>query len=208
MEVYQWSKEEKEIYPLKVKPSIIDLSEQTFITISGVGDPNQAEFSRKVSALYSVAYAIRFAAKKGIHFTGAFDFKVYPLEGYWTLQEEYQTESLTKEHFAYTIMIKQPSFVTEAVFEEALVMAKDKLPEDLLPQLQLKTLTEGLVAQILHKGPFDNEPATFEKLEQFLRKSGYQRTEKAHKEIYMNDFNKTAPENLKTILRVKVKTVE
>jgi len=60
------------------------------------------------------------------------------------------------------------------------------------------------VAQILHIGSYDDEPETFEKLALFIKEKGYRRTSKEHKEIYMSDPRRTAPEKLKTILRVTV----
>ncbi|BDP56301.1 hypothetical protein OK7_04162 [Enterococcus faecium EnGen0024] len=65
-------------------------------------------------------------------------------------------------------------------------------------------MEEGLCAQILHVGPYDEEPATFEKLEAFIAKEGYERASKEHKEIYISDPRKSAPEKMKTILRVKI----
>ena len=55
-------------------------------------------------------------------------------------------------------------------------------------------MEEGLCAQILHVGPYAEEPATFEKLEAFIAKEGYERASKEHKEIYISDPRKSAPE--------------
>ena len=110
---------------------------------------------------------------------------------------------MKKEHFSYQLMIRQPDFVTEAIAQEA-IQRSSKLREDLKEQVVFKKMEEGLCAQILHVGPYDEEPATFEKLEAFIAKEGYERASKEHKEIYISDPRKSAPEKMKTILRVKI----
>lgn len=204
---YEWRKVEKNIYPTGKKPAIIQLPAQKFITITGEGDPNEAAFGEKVSALYALAYTIRMAPKKEIHFPGAFEYTVYPLEGFWSLKNPVENQPLDKSKLTYKIMLKQPDFVTAGVFETALTLCEKKIPMTLRNQLRLETIEEGVVGQILHTGSFESEPESFEKLVDFLKREGYQRTSKNHKEIYLNDFNKTAVANLKTILRVTIEKV-
>ncbi|EMW6251378.1 GyrI-like domain-containing protein [Enterococcus faecium] len=132
-------------------------------------------------------------------------YTVYPLEGQWGLQEKYLYEPvMKKEHFSYQLMIRQPDFVTEAIAQEAIQRSLSKLPEDLREQVAFGKMEEGLCAQILHIGSYDEEPESFEKLEAFIAEEGYQRTSKEHKEIYISDPRKSAPEKMKTILRVKI----
>jgi hypothetical protein len=207
-EKYEWRKQEKAIYPTRKKPSIVELSPQNFITITGQGDPNQPEFSRRIAALYAISYTIKMAPKKVINFAGAFDYTVFPLEAFWTLPAGFSGEVKDhKEMLQYKMMLKQPEFVTPTVFAQAKELAAAKIPTDLVPKLNLETISEGLVAMQLHVGPFDNEPASFAKLQTYLDSAGYRRTSLAHKEIYLSDFRRTAPEKLKTILRVSVAKV-
>jgi hypothetical protein len=57
---------------------------------------------------------------------------------------------------------------------------------------------------MLHTGPFDNEPETLAKLNDFITANALGRNG-LHHEIYLSDFRKTPPEKLKTILREPVK---
>lgn len=202
---YEWRKEEKSIYPSGKKPSIVTLPTQTFITISGQGNPNTEAFGEHIAALYAMSYTIKMAPKKDIHFPGAFDYTVYPLEGFWTLPDGYNKAEVDKDQLIYKIMLKQPDFVTQAVFDQAFEMAKSKIPVDLQSELRLETIDESEVGMILHVGSFDNEPESFAKLAEFLAAEGYERTSKAHKEIYLSDFRRVAEEKRKTILRVTIK---
>lgn len=67
---------------------------------------------------------------------------------------------------------------------------------------------EGLCAQILHVGLFENEPISFAVLDDCLRQNGYQRKELKHKEIYLQDARKTDPDKLHTLLRYWIKKAE
>lgn len=205
-EKYEWRKLERDLYPTMKRPSITTVPEQNFLTLTGQGDPNGAAFTEQITALYAVSYAIKMAPKKQLLFPDAFDYTVYPLEGYWTLPEDYRpiASGIDKQQLIYKIMIKQPAFVTPAVLEQVKPLVAKKIAAPLLEQLQLTTVTEGLVGMMLHIGSFDTEAEDFERLDYFLHNVGYQRTEKAHKEIYLSDFRRVEEAKRKTILRVKI----
>ncbi|XRF76258.1 GyrI-like domain-containing protein [Pediococcus acidilactici] len=111
---------------------------------------------------------------------------------------------MKKEHFKYIISIKQPSFVTDEIAKEALERAKPKVDDFLFDQICFEHRPAQLVAQIVHVGSFDTEPESFQKLEQFIDETGYQRSEKEHTEIYMSDFRRVEEAKRKTILRVAI----
>ncbi len=116
---HEWRKHEKELYMPKAKPTLVTIPKQAFITIKGKGNPNQADFSDRIRVLYSIAYAIKMMPKKGYTPVGYTEYTVYPLEGVWDLTEEgRQSQVLNKDELLYTIMIRQPEFVTTEVFEK------------------------------------------------------------------------------------------
>lgn len=59
-----------------------------------------------------------------------------------------------------------------------LARAKTKIPEELFPLIRFETIPEKEVAQILHLGSYDDEPATFAQLEEFIAASGHRRLSK------------------------------
>ena len=203
MEKIEWRKDKS--YSMKKSPQILEVPKKPFFSIRGIGDPNQEDFKRRVACLYAVSYAIRMSPKKNWLIPDYQMYTVYPLEGQWGLQEKYLHEPvMKKEHFSYQLMIRQPDFVTEAIAQEAIQRSLSKLPEDLREQVAFGKMEEGLCAQILHIGSYHEEPESFEKLEAFIAEEGYQRTSKEHKEIYISDPRKSAPEKMKTMLRVKI----
>ncbi len=202
---YEWRKEEKEIYPTKTKPQLCKIPQQQFLTIKGQGNPNDQEFSEKVGALYALSYTLKMMPRKGVEIDGYYDYTVYPLEGFWTMPADFEGGEIDKDLLIYEIMIKQPSFVTEELVEEAKKMAAKKADASLLDSIVLKNTEEGLVVQALHRGSFDEEYQTFEKINEYCVMNQLARTGKEHKEIYLSDFSKVTPDKLKTILRVTVR---
>ena len=57
---------------------------------------------------------------------------------------------------------------------------------------------------MMHHGSYDDEPASFKLMENFTVETDHLRTSKKHREIYLSDFRKVAPEKLKTVLRFNV----
>ncbi len=69
-------------------------------------------------------------------------------------------------------------------------------------------MEEGLCVQIMHLGPFDDEPATVALMDKFLAKNGYENDfsdSRLHHEIYLSDARKVAKEKWKTIVRHPVR---
>ena len=80
---HEWKKHEKNLYGVKQSPRIVDIPMQQFIMIEGKGNPNDKDFSDKVSALYSLAYGIKMMYKNTISSNEVSDYTVYPLEAIW-----------------------------------------------------------------------------------------------------------------------------
>src|SRR5574344_270887 len=137
-------KNEKEYSP-KLIPEIVEIPKSKYFCIKGKGNPNKPDFSERISVLYTMSYAVRMMPKNGYTPEGYFEYTVYPLEGLWNLTEKgRESSSLMKDELLYTIMIKQPDFVTEEVFKKALEIAKKKKPNILLDDITFQELNDGL----------------------------------------------------------------
>lgn len=81
MDTYDIKKERKDRYaPRPGELAIVDVPHMSFLMVDGHGNPNRAAAYRDaVEALYSLSYAIRFAAKKELGRVHV----VAPLEGLW-----------------------------------------------------------------------------------------------------------------------------
>jgi hypothetical protein len=206
---HEWRKHEKAVYLPKREPSLIELPAYKFITICGEGNPNSPHFPAFITALYFVAYGIKMTAKKKGHSpVGHYDYTVYPLEGVWDITEAAKktfTGRINKDDLVFKLMLRQPDFVTASFFEEIVEHVKTRSPQALLPNVRFEVITEGRCIQMLHVGPYDDEPVSFQKMEAFASRHGLERLSKIHREIYLSDFRKVAPEKLKTVLRFQVR---
>ena len=173
--------------------------------ISGQGDPNKEEFSEKVGVLYSLAYAVRMMPKTGYTPEGYFEYTVYPLEGLWDLTEEgRKAEKLDKDQLLYTIMIRQPDFVTQEVVDLAFENVRKKKNHPLLDSVTFEIMEDGLSVQMMHIGSFDEEPRTFKQMKDFISENNLQMRTLKHREIYLSDLRRTEKNKLKTVLRYLV----
>ncbi len=53
---HEWKKQEKNLYGAKTTPNLVTVPAQKYIMIDGKGNPNDTDFSRRVSVLFSLAY--------------------------------------------------------------------------------------------------------------------------------------------------------
>ena len=204
---HEWRKHEKGLYGVRQNPQELLVPAFKFYMIEGSGNPNDSFFSDYIEVLYSLSYAIKMAPKKGPAPDGYFDYVVYPLEGVWDLldRSKYRAdEPIEKDNLKFNLMIRQPDFVTSAYGNEIIEKVKVQKPHRLLEEVKFGILEEGHCVQMLHLGSYDHEPATFQKMEEFCRAKKLIRKSKIHREIYLSDARKVAPEKLKTILRFQV----
>lgn len=207
---HEWRKIEKGIYLPKNKPEILDIPAYNFITIEGEGNPNSDFFAECIAVLYPISYAVKMNPKKQeIKPKGYYDYTVYPLEGVWDINEEAKkrfTGTINKDDLVFKLMIRQPDFLDVNLFKEMLELTKAKKPNKLLDNVKFERIAEGKCVQMMHIGSYDNEPESFKIMEEFAEKESLLRESKVHREIYLSDFRKVAPEKLKTVLRFQVKS--
>ena len=202
---YEWRKSEKGFYGAKQKPELVEVPSQQFIVIEGAGDPNEEDFSERVSALYSLDYPIKMLFKSMMKDEAddkVKDFTVYPLEGIW---EKAAVEGFDKSQLRYQLMIQQPNVIDQDIFAAALENVRKKKPHPLYEDICLQRLPEERAIQVLHVGSYVSEPASFEKMDELAISLGLERCDQVHREIYLSNKNRTPEEKLKTILRYSVR---
>jgi hypothetical protein len=199
-------KSDKAYFSATVTPAVVNIPAVLYLSIDGKGDPSQPDFSKNVEALYSTAYTLKFRYKILTK-----DFVVSKLEGMWWYNEkEYKGVSLTdaptripRSAWEYKLLIRIPEFITEEAMSDAKEVAFTKKGLPAIRRIELLRENERRVVQLLHTGPFENEPVSLQKLFEFMKANNLRRGG-LHHEIYLSDFRKTKPDRLKTILREPV----
>jgi hypothetical protein len=176
----------------------VDVPAMNFLMIEGQGDPNTSQtYAQAVEALFAVAYAVKFAVKKG---PLAIDYSVMPLEGLWWAEDMSSFASGDRAAWKWTMMIMQPEVVTAELVDTVIGdVAKKKSPAA-LPLMRLEGFEEGLSAQITHIGPFADEAPNIERVHTFIEDSGREAFGKHH-EIYLSDIRRADPAKWKTVIR-------
>lgn len=206
---FDFKKEYKELYMPKTEPEIIDVPQMNFIAVRGKGDPNEEDgaYKQAVNILYAIAYTIKMSNKSGRKIDGFFEYVVPPLEGFWWQEGVEGVDYSQKDKFNWISVIRLPDFVSKEDFEWAKEEAARKKKID-CSLAEFLTIKEGLCVQALHLGPFDDEPKTVAKMDEYLIKEGYEKdfsNERLHHEIYLSDSRKVEPAKYKTVIRHPVK---
>lgn len=202
---FEWKKHAKGLYMPKNKVELVTVPEFKFFMIKGKGNPNDEHFSEEIGVLYSLSYAVKMMPKSGLTPEGYFDYTVFPLEGVWDISEKGKLQgTLDKNELMYTIMIRQPDFVTKEIAMKAIEIVKKKKPHYLLDSITFGSIEDGACVQMLHVGPYDDEPSSFATLKEYCEQNNLKRLTPKHREIYISDARKTEASKLKTVLRYQV----
>lgn len=207
MEKLDLTKQYKSYFTAKTKPELVQIEPARYISIPGKGDPSAAAFAQPIEALYATAYTIKFAYK-----AQGKDFTVSKLEGLWWYDEnKYPGKNIStsatdvpRSEWEYRLLIRIPDFVQQEDIAAATATVLQKKKAALAASVEYYTMEEGKCVQMLHVGPFANEPESLLKIAAYM--NAHQLSKNGlHHEIYLSDFRKTAPAKLKTILREPVK---
>ncbi len=202
MEKIDFRKVHKALYaPPAGKFVAVDVPVMQFVKVDGAGDPNTAlAYRTAVEWLYSVSYAMKFAAKARL----GRDYTVPPLEGLWWADDPASFVSRRKDDWKWTMMIMVPDFVDRAAFEAAMAKVGAKLG-DPPASLRLDPYEEGRCLQTLHVGSYDDEAPVLARLHGEAMPAAGLAFNGPHHEIYLSDPRKVEPAKLKTVLRQPVR---
>lgn len=234
---FDFKKEYKDLYKPASTPSLVEVGPISFFAVAGQGDPNEpdGEYAQALALLYALSFTVKMSKMDSWQPEGYFDYVVPPLEGlWWSDQGVFQGTGIAdKNALRWVSMIRQPDFVTSEVCVWAKDQAAKKKPDlaSALNRVRLVRFAEGPCAQVMHLGPYDDEPPTIEKLDAFIVESGKVEditpmgrenaqgtavldaldvqgaipSVRLHHEIYLSDPRRAKPENLKTVIRHPVR---
>lgn len=208
---FDFKKEYKEFYMPKGRPEIVTVPPANFIAVRGKGDPNEegGAYQRAIGVLYAVAYKLKMSYKTDYRIEGFYDYVVPPLEGFWYQEGKEGFDYSDKSSLCWISVIRLPDFITKADFDWACETASKKKKLD-CSSAEFLTVDEGLCVQMMHLGPFDDEPASVAKMDEFVAENGYENDlseQRLHHEIYLTDARKIAPEKWKTVIRHPIKRI-
>lgn len=192
----------KQFYaPSAKQPGLVEVPDFSFMMIDGQMEPGALPgaspgFAQAMDALYGAAYTLKFMSKRRPK--DPIDYPVMPLEGLWWTDGEFDLRR--PGNWRYTLLMLQPDPITAEMLATAQAQLRAKRDNPAIGRLRLERFKEGLSVQIMHVGPYADEPATLDRMRAYARAQGYVFHGKHH-EIYLGDPRRAKPERLKTILR-------
>lgn len=180
-------------------PTVVEIDSGWFLTIDGQGHPDDAEFKGCLSALYAVAEALRQDSAKAGRV-----YELAALEAMWHLDPGYTDfDTAPRSAWNWTLCLRTPDIIGENDLDRIVERLLSENQPRVVSRVSLAGFEEGRCVQMLHTGPYDQEASTLAAMHAFMEQQGLTVVGRHH-EIYLTDPASTAPEELKTIIRLPV----
>ena len=206
---FDFKKEYREFYMPPAVPELVNVPRWNYLAVRGEGDPNAegGAYQQAIGVLYAVAYTLKMSGRTDHRIKGFFDYVVPPLEGFWDQEGTSGVDYGRKKDFRWISVIRLPDFVTREDAAWAAETASQKKKLD-CSAAEFLTVEEGLCVQMLHLGPYDDEPASVARMDAYLEEQGYVNdweSGRLHHEIYLSDARRVPPEKWRTVIRHPVR---
>lgn len=191
-------------YPRVGAARIVVVPDRRCLAVDGSGEPGGAEFEAAMGAIYGVAYSLHFLLRD----RGVLESHVPPVEALWvrrTGEQDWAEGPVAFDPTAWTwtMLMPLPIEAADDDLELAFAAARRRAPAA-VAKLEIRTVSEGLVVEAMHVGPYANEPETIAAMHGMA--SAFGLTPRGpHHEIYIGDPRRSKPEDLRTVLRQPVR---
>lgn len=182
----------KSEYAMPKSPAFITTTPGQYLQVCGEGPPGGTAFETALGALYAVAYTTKMRHKKE---TGI-DYTVAKLECVWP----HIPATRESPDWQWELMIRVPDFIKASEVSDAIDALISKKKPDSVRRVNLIDFNEGECVQMLHIGPYDDEPETCDLMAAYAAENE-RKIRGHHHEIYLSDPRRVEPARLKTILR-------
>jgi hypothetical protein len=176
-----------------------------YLAIDGTDAPGSPGFAGAIGTLYPVAYTLHFALKRR-----GMDAPVGAVQGlYWlggqvpTTEDDFRAPDDARGGWRWRLLLPIPDAATPTEIESAIADVRAKKEPPRIDDLRVLPWDEGTVAQIMHIGPYVDEPTTIARLQEAVAGAGLA-LRGVHHEIYISDPQRARPDRLKTVIRQDV----
>ena len=187
-------------YPKAGEPRIVVVPDRRCLAVDGEGQPGGPEFEAAMGAIYGVAYSLHFLLRdRGV------ESHVPPVEGLWIRrggEQDWAEGPVAFEPSAWrwTLLMPVPVEARDSEIDAARSAAASRRATEAARALEVRTVSEGLVVEAMHVGPYASEPTTIAAMHELASAHGLAPRGPPH-EIYLGDPRRSKPENLRTVLR-------
>lgn len=148
---------------------VVDVPDFLYLQIPGSGDPRKGkDYRRAVEAAYEISLGINILPSKGAQIQGFYQYEVPPLEAHFSMASEFFYID-KPEQWQWWVGIIQPGFVNEKLVAQVAAAHELQRHNPALQAAKLGWVSGGRAAQMLHVGPAENVPQTYEKLRGLMK---------------------------------------
>lgn len=173
-------------YEAADEPELVEHGPVTGLAVTGRGEPGGAAYYESVGALYAVMEAL-----------GA---PMVPLEGRWWVEDARSPFEVPREEWWWHLFLRLPDGT--ATIDAARARTRQGVPA--AARVQHVSYTDGRCVQVLHRGPYSDEPATLARMDSLMEAEGLV-PNGLHHEVYLSDPREEDPAGMRTILRQPVR---
>lgn len=190
------------------EPALVTLEPAYYLVLNGQGHPNEPGgcFQKAIAALYSVAYPLKMLYK-----SRGLDYKMPPMEALWwaygTFGDEPRDLGNLGPDWRWKAMLMVPDYVQPEDVEAVKAEQLHRKSVPCIAEIELELVDEGLCVQVMHLGPYAEEPQSIRAMRRLMETAGL-RVCGLHHEVYFNNPASTAPAKLRTLLRQPVSRME
>lgn len=183
------------------KPTLVTVAPAKYLGIEGRGAPGGDVFNEALAALYNVSFTVKMARKR----IGT-EYGISKLEAlWWTDHPIDEFATVPKDEWRWELLIRVPEYIADHEVNAAITSLLEKRKPAAVGRVKLVVLDEGACVQLLHRGPYENESVSLQRMLDFAKTQDL-RFRGRHHEIYLTDARRVAPDRLRTILRMPVTT--
>jgi hypothetical protein len=186
--------EHKDLYTATKKVKEVRVTKGTYLAVEGQGRPGGEGYQEAIQQLYTLAYTTKFTLLK----EGGLDFGICNLECLWL-----DDPSTPMDAWRWQLMIRIPDQLRAKELNRMRKLVLEAKELD-VSTVRRVSYAEGRALQTMHVGPYDEVGETYHRLGLHAEESGLVCRGPGH-EIYISDPRRTAPEKLKTIVRMPVR---
>lgn len=199
MQKFDIKKIHKEQYSASSKKiTMVTVPAMKFIMVDGIGNPKVEEFKLK-----SMVLKLLFKEIKELQKNNGIICSSPPLEGLWDTYDNSYFNVSRKTMIKFTMMMAVP----DNVDEDMLMLIKQRLSyksdNPYISDVYCKVFKEGKSVQLLHRGPYNTDINSTKKIMEYITVENM-KLAGLHHEIYLNNPDKVAKEDLKMIVRYAV----
>lgn len=199
MQKFDIKKIHKEQYSVSSKKiTMVTVPAMKYIMVDGIGNPKVEEFKLK-----SMVLKLLFKEIKELQKNHGIICSSPPLEGLWDTYDNSYFNVSRKTMIKFTMMMAVP----DNVDENMLMLIKQRLSyksnNPYISDVYCKVFKEGKSVQLLHRGPYNTDINSTKKIMEYITVENM-KLAGLHHEIYLNNPDKVAKEDLKMIVRYAV----